>query len=47
MPEWHEGDSASITKTITAADVETYAGITGDTNPVHLNDEYARRSREL
>ncbi len=43
--EWEEGDSASFTKTITEADVVLYAGVSGDTNPVHLNDEYARDSR--
>ena len=28
-------------KTITDADVITFAGISGDTNPVHLNHEFA------
>jgi len=28
-------------KTITDADIITFAGISGDTNPVHLNDEFA------
>lgn len=36
------GDEASIKKTITEADVYAFAGVTGDMNPVHLNDEYAR-----
>ncbi len=28
-------------KTITEADIVIFAGISGDTNPVHLNDEFA------
>ena len=35
------GMSASYAKTITDADIVLYAGISGDTNPVHLNQEYA------
>jgi 3-hydroxybutyryl-CoA dehydratase len=38
------GDSASVSKTITEGDIVTYAGITGDFNPVHINAEYARES---
>ncbi|WP_461208540.1 MaoC family dehydratase [Desulfocurvus sp. DL9XJH121] len=36
------GSSDSISKVITAADVEGFAGITLDNNPVHLNEEYAQ-----
>jgi len=42
---WKVGDSASFSKTITEADIVLYAGITGDTNPIHLDEEYARKSR--
>jgi len=35
------GMTAVYTKTITDADVVMYAGVSGDTNPVHINDEYA------
>lgn len=35
------GMSAVYAKTITDADIVMYAGISGDTNPVHLNHEYA------
>lgn len=45
MPQFTEGDTASVTRTIGAADVEAYAEITGDTNPVHLDEEYARTTR--
>lgn len=31
-------------KTITDADISTFAGISGDTNPVHLNEEFARKT---
>lgn len=36
------GMNASFAKTITDADVCLFAGISGDTNPVHINDEYAK-----
>lgn len=39
------GDKASFTKTISEADVYGFAGITGDFNPVHVNEEYASKSR--
>ncbi|NYZ16236.1 MaoC family dehydratase [Azospirillum sp. RWY-5-1] len=35
------GMTASFAKTITDADIVLYAGISGDTNPVHINQEYA------
>lgn len=35
------GQSASFAKTISEADVYGFAGISGDTNPVHINEEYA------
>lgn len=35
------GMTASFSKTITDADIVLYAGISGDTNPVHINEEYA------
>lgn len=39
------GDEASFTKTITETDVYLFAGITGDFNPLHVNEEYAKKSR--
>ncbi len=39
--ELSEGMSDVYAKTITDADVITFAGISGDTNPVHLNHEFA------
>ena len=39
------GDSAEITKTITDADVQAFADLTGDHNPVHVDDEFAKTTR--
>jgi 3-hydroxybutyryl-CoA dehydratase len=36
------GQSAIFAKTVTEADIVLFAGVTGDTNPVHLNEDYAR-----
>ena len=38
------GQSASLGKTITEADILMYAAISLDTNPIHLNAEVARQS---
>lgn len=35
------GMSAGFAKTVTDADLVLYAGVSGDTNPVHLDEEYA------
>ena len=39
------GMSASYSQTITDADIKSFAGISGDNNPVHMNEEYAAESR--
>ena len=39
-----EGMSASYAKTITEADIVIFAGISGDNNPLHLNEEFAKES---
>ncbi len=39
------GDSASISKTITDGDIQAFADVTGDHNPIHLDDEYAAKTR--
>jgi 3-hydroxybutyryl-CoA dehydratase len=36
------GQKASFGKTITEADIVLFAAVTGDTNPMHLNAEYAK-----
>jgi 3-hydroxybutyryl-CoA dehydratase len=38
------GDDASITRTITEAHIVTFAGLTGDMNPLHVDAEYAAKS---
>jgi 3-hydroxybutyryl-CoA dehydratase len=38
------GMSASFTKTISESDVYLFAGISGDFNPMHLNEEFAKRT---
>ncbi|MEI7609698.1 MAG: MaoC family dehydratase [Rhodospirillaceae bacterium] len=35
------GMSAAYAKTVTETDIVMFAGITGDANPVHLNQDYA------
>lgn len=36
------GMSAVFSRTITDTDVRNFAGVSGDTNPMHLNHEYAQ-----
>ena len=37
-----EGMSAVYTKTVTDADLVLFAGVSGDINPVHVDQEYAK-----
>jgi 3-hydroxybutyryl-CoA dehydratase len=39
------GERDSFTKTVTESDVTTFAGLIGDFNPLHVDAEYARKSR--
>lgn len=39
------GDRASITKTFTKQEVEDFAKVSMDDNPIHLDDEYAKGTR--
>lgn len=36
------GEESTFSKTITETDVYLFAGISGDFNPMHVNEEYAR-----
>jgi len=57
LPEWHAhltaddpgelsvGDRFEFTKTISEGDVRRFAAASGDTNPLHLDDEFAERTR--
>ncbi len=42
LEEINEGMTAVFSKTVTEADIVLFAGITGDTNPVHLDEESAK-----
>jgi acyl dehydratase len=39
---FHVGQSAVLTRTFGHAEVSTFAELCGDTNPVHLDEEYAK-----
>ena len=39
------GMNACFSKTITEADIVMFAGVSGDTNAVHLNEEFAATTR--
>ena len=57
LPEWHVeltetergrlgvGDRVEFTKTVADDDVAAFAAASGDTNPLHLDDEFASRTR--
>jgi len=44
VSEMKIGDFAEFTKTVTESDVYQFAGITGDFNPAHINEEYAKNT---
>lgn len=39
------GETASLSKTISTGDIEQFAEVTGDVNPVHVNEEFAKKTR--
>ncbi len=39
------GMKESYSQTITDTDIKIFSGVSGDKNPVHMNDEYAEKSR--
>lgn len=57
LPEWHAettsedpadlgvGDSFAFTKTITDGDIRRFAAASGDTNPLHLDEDFAGETR--
>ena len=57
LPEWESdrtaqareeldvGDSFEFTKTISDDDIRRFAAVSGDTNPLHLDDEFAEGTR--
>jgi len=42
ISELYVGQTARLSKTVSESDVYLYAGITGDFNPAHINQVYAR-----
>lgn len=38
------GDKGSMTKTVSEHDIYTFAGITGDFNPIHVDAEFAKQT---
>ena len=38
------GDAAEFSKTVRETDIYLYAGITGDLNPAHINEAYAKNT---
>ena len=45
MMNFSVGDSAEITKTIEQADIDAFAEVSGDHNPVHVDEEFAKTTR--
>jgi 3-hydroxybutyryl-CoA dehydratase len=45
MPALRPGDKASRSQTISDQMIRSFADLTGDTNPVHLDDAYAAGTR--
>jgi 3-hydroxybutyryl-CoA dehydratase len=45
VEDLHIGMSASFSKTITEADIVLFAGVSGDNNAVHTNEEFAATTR--
>ena len=44
IQEINIGDSTSVSKTITETDVYLFAGLTGDLNPAHVNQEASAKT---
>lgn len=42
IEDLHVGMSASFAKTITEADIVLFAGVSGDNNAIHTNEEFAK-----
>ncbi len=40
-----EGETSELVKTITKSDIEQFAELVGDRNPVHVNPDFAKKTR--
>lgn len=45
IEEMEVGMTAELDRTVTGRDIDEFARLTGDTNPVHVDEEAARASR--
>lgn len=45
LEDLHVGMQATVSRTITETDLRNFSGVSGDTNPMHLNEEYASHTR--
>jgi len=48
MPKFEDiqiGDSVSLKKSIQEKDVEAFARLTGDTNPLHMDESFAKKTK--
>ncbi len=43
--DWKVGDEVSLRKEFTSADIDAFARLSGDFNPLHLDDEFAQGTR--
>lgn len=43
--KFNPGDSAEVTKILDEGDIQAFAEVTGDHNPIHLDDEFAKTTR--
>jgi len=44
IADFHVGQRAELRKTFTEADIEHFVAITGDVNPLHVDDAFAART---
>lgn len=44
VEEMKVGDKAALSKTVSEGDVYAFAGVTGDFNPAHINEAYAKET---
>lgn len=42
--ELKTGMAATVSRTITETDLRNFSGVSGDTNPMHLNEEFAKQT---